>query len=170
MPVQFAKRLLVASMALLPIFAGHAFALEAPQGPVLLTVTGHIANTNVGDEARFDRRMLLALTQRDTATHTPWHDGQVVFSGPLGRAVLEAVGARGTQLRVTALNDYASTIPVADFYDHDVILAMAADGKRLKIRDQGPLFVIYPFDEEPGLLNEEVMTRSVWQVKQIDVE
>ncbi|MBZ9559618.1 MULTISPECIES: molybdopterin-dependent oxidoreductase [Modicisalibacter] len=170
MSVQFVKHLFTVSMALLAVLGGRALALEAPQGPVLLTVTGNIANTNVGNEARFDRQMLLALTQRDTATHTPWHDGRVVFSGPLGRAVLEAVGAQGTRMRVTALNDYAATVPMADFYEHDVILAMSADGRRLRIRDQGPLFVIYPFDEAPELLNETVMTRSVWQVTQIDIE
>lgn len=170
MPVKIITRLLIMSGVLLLLQGGPVFALDIPQGRVLLTVTGNITQTNAGDEAHFDRQMLLALTQRDTATHTPWHDGRVVFSGPLGRAVLEAVGAQGTRMRVTALNDYAATVPMADFYEHDVILAMSADGKRLKIRDQGPLFVIYPFDEEPDLLNEEVTTRSVWQVKQIDVQ
>ncbi|KXS38567.1 MAG: hypothetical protein AWU55_1354 [Halomonadaceae bacterium T82-2] len=169
MPTIFGKSLALAGIALCVLFGGQALALETPGGPVILTVTGDIANTNAPGEARFDRAMLLALPQHETATHTPWHDGRVVFSGPLGRDLLDAVGARGSELRVTALNDYASSIPVSDFRQHDVILAMSADGKRLRIRDQGPLFVIYPFDDEPDLLNETVMTRSVWQLSRIDV-
>ncbi|GGW32187.1 molybdopterin-dependent oxidoreductase [Vreelandella hamiltonii] len=157
------------------LLAGVSFltsvqALETPAGQVVLEVAGKLTHTNAGDEAHFDRAMLEALAQRTTRTSTPWHDGVVSFEGPLGRALLEAVGADGEQMRVIALNDYASTIPVSDFQEYDVILAMSADGSPLRIRDHGPLFVIYPFDENPSLLNEEILTRSVWQVKRIEIE
>ncbi|MBE0465516.1 molybdopterin-dependent oxidoreductase [Halomonas sp. AOP43-A1-21] len=148
----------------------HASALDKPEGPVMLIVTGTLAHPNSGDEAHFDRAMLEALEQHDTLTNTPWHDGQVRFSGPLGRAILEAVGGDGEQMRITALNDYAATVPVSDFYQYDVILAMSADDEPLRIRDQGPLFVIYPFDDSPKLLNEVILSRSVWQVHRIDIE
>lgn len=149
--------------------AGSGHALEAPQGRVILTVSGSITETNADDTALFDRPMLESLEQQVTRTHTPWHDGQVTFTGPLGRDVLEAVGARGSMLRVTALNDYSATVPVADFLEYDVILAMSLDGTPLRVRDQGPLFIIYPFDDYPELLTEKMMTRSVWQVVHIDV-
>lgn len=154
----------------LAFFSIAAQALEAPNGPVMLSVTGNIAHSNRGKEAHFDREMLLALEQRETLTHTPWHDGQVRFEGPLGRSLLEAVGASGTHMRIVALNDYAATVPMADFLEHEVILAMFQDGKSLNVRDHGPLFVIYPFDEQPDLLNEETLTRSVWQVKMIEIQ
>ena len=83
---------------------------------------------------------------------------------------MEAAGAEGESIRVVALNEYASTIPVSDFENYDVILAMQANGQALRVRDQGPLFVIYPFDQHPELLNEEILMRSVWQVARIDVE
>ena len=152
------------------LIVSNAHALDAPQGNVILEVAGEITHTNVGNEAHFDKAMLEALAQRTTQTNTPWHDGVVSFEGPLGRALLDAVGAEGDQMKVIALNDYSSTVPVSDFYDHEVILAMKADGRPLRIRDHGPLFIIYPFDENPSLLNEEVLTRSVWQVKRIEVE
>ncbi|MFP3342266.1 hypothetical protein R0J87_07095 [Halomonas sp. SIMBA_159] len=152
------------------LIVSNAHALDAPQGNVILEVAGEITHTNVGNEAHFDKAMLEALVQRTTQTSTPWHDGVVSFEGPLGRALLEAVGAEGDQMKVVALNDYSSMVPVSDFYDHEVILAMQADGRPLRIRDHGPLFIIYPFDENPSLLNEEILTRSVWQVKRIEVE
>ena len=146
-----------------------AIALEPPTGQVLLKVGGAITTTNVGDEAHFDREMLLALPQRQTLTATPWHEGTVAFSGPLGRELLAAVGAHGETLRVVALNDYEANLPVADLQRYDVILAMTKNGEPLRVRDQGPLFVIYPFDEAPHLLNEEILSRSVWQVARIHV-
>ncbi len=154
---------------LLLFLAGSGHALEGPTGPVILTVSGNIGVTNAGDEAHFDREMLESLEQHTTRTHTPWHDGRVTFTGPLGRDVLDAVGAQGNMLRVTALNDYGANVPVADLMEYDVILAMTLDGAPLRVRDQGPLFIIYPFDEFPELLTEKVMTRSVWQVVHIDV-
>lgn len=163
----FRAFVVTAGLALLSV---HAIALEAPEGPVILVVSGKVGQANVGDEAHFDKAMLEALAQHETITHTPWYDGPVRFSGPLGRAILEAVGAEGESMRVVALNEYASTIPVSDFENYDVIFAMQANGQALRVRDQGPLFVIYPFDEHPELLNEEVLMRSVWQVARIDVE
>lgn len=64
---------LAASLLLIPT----THALETPSGRVLLAMTGDITTTNVGDEAHFDREMLMALTQHETVTSTPWHDGAV---------------------------------------------------------------------------------------------
>lgn len=152
------------------LLSSSAMALDAPEGPVILVISGKVGQPNVGDEAHFDKAMLETLAQHETVTRTPWYDGEVRFTGPLGRAVLEAAGATGDNMRVVALNEYAATIPVTDFENLDVILAMQANGKTLRIRDQGPLFVIYPFDKHPELLNEEIFSRSVWQVKRIEVE
>lgn len=167
MLVKFAVFIVVAGLASL---SAHAIALEPPKGAVILVVSGNVGQANVGDEAHFDKAMLEALAQHETITHTPWYDGAVSFSGPLGRAILEAAGAEGENIRVVALNEYAATVPISDFENYDVILAMQANGKALRIRDQGPLFVIYPFDQHPELLDEEIFSRSVWQVTRIDVE
>lgn len=152
------------------LLSSQAIALEVPEGPVILVVGGKVGQTNVGEEAHFDKAMLESLGQHETITRTPWHDGVIGFSGPLVRTILEAVDAEGEDIRVVALNEYAATVPVSDFEDYDVILAMQANGKVLRVRDQGPLFVIYPFDQYPELLNEEIFSRSVWQVARIDVE
>ncbi|MGQ4880400.1 molybdopterin-dependent oxidoreductase [Billgrantia sp. LNSP4103-1] len=162
------RRALIGGLLLFCLI-GTGHALDKPEGKVILTISGSITEANAHGEALFDRQMLESLEQRTTQTHTPWHDGQVTFTGPLGRDVLEAVGAQGSMLRVTALNGYGANVPVADFMEHDVILAMTLDGAPLRVRDQGPLFIIYPFDDFPELLTEKVMTRSVWQVVRIDV-
>lgn len=149
---------------------GYSDTLPDPAGSVILSVSGKIKHTNRNGAAEFDRAMLEALDGRETKTKTPWTDGVPVFGGPLGRSILEAVGAEGTTLRVIALNDYAADVPAEDFYEYPVIFAMEQDGKVLRVRDKGPLFIIYPFDEEPQLLNEAIFSRSVWQVKAIVVE
>ncbi|WP_299652353.1 hypothetical protein [uncultured Jannaschia sp.] len=151
------------------VSAASAAELPEPTGPVVLVVTGEIANTNMGDEAHFDLAMLDALASRETVIETPWYEGTKAFSGPMIAALLDAVGAEGETLRVNALNDYSAEIPRSDVVDYPVILATRIDGDTLSVRDKGPGFVIYPFDVAPDLYNEMTFGRSVWQVGSIDV-
>jgi len=165
------RRLLLLALATLPLStAALADSLPAPTGDVVLEVTGKIANTNKDGAAVFDMAMLAALPQRTTITTSPWYDGKQTFAGPLGWALLNQIGATGTTLKVTALNDYVSEIPVGDFKDYKVILATSLNGEPMSVRDKGPIFIIYPFDEEPSLNNETYYGRSAWQVKSIEVE
>ena len=43
------------------------------------------------------------------------------------------------------------------------------DGKPMSIRDKGPLMLVYPFDLDADLYNEKYFSRSVWQIKEIEV-
>lgn len=149
-----------------PVLAGS---LAAPTGPVVLEVSGAIANTTDGNVASFDVAMLDGLASAETVTRTPWYDGAKTFSGPLGSAVLDAVGATGTTMIVTAINDYVTEIPVSDFRDYPVLLATRLDGQLMSVREKGPIFVIYPFDAAPELNNETYYGRSAWQVKSIEI-
>ncbi|MBY4677717.1 molybdopterin-dependent oxidoreductase [Marinobacterium arenosum] len=162
-------KLLFLTMASLAPWAA-ADSLPKPAGKVILTIEGAIKNTNSGDKAVFDRAMLENLGMVTTRTHTPWTDGVTEFEGPLGRSLLEVVGAEGENLTVTALNDYSANVPSEDFYSFDVILALKMDGAYMRVRNKGPLFVIYPFDRSPELNTEVIHNRSVWQVKSIRVD
>lgn len=144
--------------------------LPPPEGEVILTVSGNITRTNGDGVARFDRAMLEDLEQATITAKTPWFDDVHSFSGPLGAAVLDAVGAQGDTLRVIALNDYAATVPAADLRDLGVALATHLDGQVMSVRDKGPLFLIYPFDDNPALFDETYFGRSVWQIARIDVQ
>ena len=130
-----------------------AAALPAPIGPVVLTLTGRVANRNAGDAAAFDMAMLEALPQHEIVAPTPWFDEPRRFGGPLLRDVLAAAGATGTTLKASALNNYRVEIPFDDAVRHDVVLARLLDGKPMSVREKGPLFVMYPFDRRPELRN-----------------
>lgn len=140
-----------------------------PSGPVILTVTGNIERTNVADEVQFDRVMLEALPQHEFDTGTPWTEGTSHYRGPLMRDLLASLGSDSDTVHVAALNGYEAEIPVSDFYDYDVILALAKDDAAIPIREYGPLWVLYPFDQDEAMLSEKIRFRAVWQVMQIDV-
>ncbi|WP_322889788.1 MULTISPECIES: hypothetical protein [unclassified Yoonia] len=162
------KHLLFAILAMIASVA-QAADLPAPQGDVILTVSGNITHTNGDGVARFDRAMLEDLQQATVTTATPWFDDVHNFSGPLGAAILDAVGAQGATLRVVALNDYAATVPAADLHDLGVVFATHLDTRPMSVREKGPLFLIYPFDDNPDLFDEVYFGRSVWQIARIEV-
>jgi hypothetical protein len=60
-------------------------------------------------------------------------------------------------------------MPSDDTRRHNVLLARLIDDKPIPVREKGPLFVIYPFDSDPSLRTPLYYSRSVWQVKSIDV-
>lgn len=171
-PARLAGR--VAAAFILIFSAWHAEAgsgtLPSPHGTPILTVTGAIANTNAGGGAELDAAMLASLPRRTITTATPWYDQPRTFEGPLLRDLLTAVGASGKTLRVEALNDYAADVPFADALAYSVVIADRIDGKPIPVRERGPLFIIYPFDQVPALKTEQYYQRSVWQVKSIEVQ
>ncbi len=157
------------AFALFSITAAFAGPLDRPAGETILTITGGIANTNGDGVAEFDLAMLDALENRAATMNTPWTEGQTTFDGPLLKAVLDAVGAQGKTLIVKALNDYSAEVPMEDARDYPTILAIRMNGAEMSVRDKGPLFMIYPFDKHPELYNEKYFSRSVWQIKEIEV-
>ncbi len=144
--------------------------LEKPKGKTILRIIGNIANTNSDGVAEFDREMLKAFPMETIKTVTPWTDGVMVFEGPLASEVLKAVGAQGGQVKAVALDDYAVAIPISDFSEHGVILAMTMNGERLQTGTKGPLWVIYPWSDKAELQNDVIHGRSIWQLKEMGIE
>ena len=154
------------------IGARSAFAatLPAPEGKVVLTMSGKIANTNKDGAAVFDMPMLEKLGMQSFSTVTPWYDGKVKFEGVPMAKLMQHVGASGTTITVKALNDYATEIPMEDFKKYPVILAIKRNDNYMPVRDKGPLFIVYPYDSDPDLKHQRFYSRSAWQVAQIIVK
>lgn len=147
-----------------------ALALEAPAGPVVLTITGKVGESNSPQGAIFDMAMLQKLPQRTFTTRTPWDKEPVQFKGPLLRDVLAAVKANGQSIKAMALNDYQTVIPVEDARLYDVVMAHQINGQAIPIRTKGPLFIIYPFDTKAELQSKKFYERSAWQLKLMKIE
>ena len=150
--------------------AAQAQALDAPKERVVLTISGKIGIKNTGETARFDMKMLESLPQHSFTTNTPWHERPVKFTGPLLSDVLAAVKANGSVVKAAAINDYAISIPIADTTKHKVIVARLLDNKPMAVREKGPLFVVYPFDDSATLRSSVYYERSIWQLKALDIQ
>lgn len=153
----------------LPMRQLHAEPLMNPGGKPVLKVSGKITQTNNADEAVFDMSMLETLQQASIRTTTPWFNGPVTFSGVPLTSLMQALGAVGTTLVVSSLNDYTSELPIDDFIKFGPILAIKRDGSYMPINDKGPLFIVYPYDSSPELNKQKYFSRSPWQVARMKV-
>ncbi len=157
-----------APILVLSAFAACAEDLPQPEGEVLLTVSGAITVTNTGDVAAFDLEMLQALDDTTVETTTIWTEGTQVFQGVSLDVLMTRLGVDAETLRATAINDYAVEIPVSDAQPGGPILAYLLNGDTMSVRDKGPLWVIYPYDDNADYRTEVIYSRSIWQLDRIE--
>ena len=166
------RRCLVAAMAIWSVavvLASAGSGLTKPDGTVLLRVTGLVDHVNDADGAMFDRPMLEALDWVEIETYTSFTTGPQRFAGPTLTSVLNAVSAQGAVIRATAINDYSVTIPVEHAAQHDVILAMDHNGTPMRVRDKGPIWIVYPQSEREAE-KKTFDGEMVWQLVELRIE
>ena len=111
---------------------------------------------------------LASLPQVEIVTETEFTDGRPVFRGPLLRDLVRWAGLEGAdELRLVALNGYETTMPASDYETFDVVLALQMNGEALSPRNKGPIWIIYPLDDDPRLSAPIYKSRMIWQLVKI---
>lgn len=87
-----------------------------------------------------------ALPQISIVTETIWTQGKINFTGPALTQVLAAAGITSGTVRLSALNDYVIDLDLAGLGVDWPIIATRIDGHTFGVRDNGPLWLIYPYD------------------------
>lgn len=141
---------------------------EQPAGPLILTVSGELQCCPTGT-AYFDLERLDALAQTTVTTLTPWTETSDRYSGVRLSELLQALGAKGKTISATALNDYSTQFSTAALLQYPVILATRRNDQTMRIRDKGPIWIIYPLDDHPQLRTEEHHHAMVWQLKSLQI-
>lgn len=166
-------RRLLATLALFCIALATSAPCDADIVPLALTVSGKIdiRNTSDGQAYHFDERALQSLPQHEIVTSTPWTP-IAKFRGPLLEDVLDHVKANGTHLDIVAYDGYISRdIPTTDIGTFHPLLAYSRNGISLRLRDLGPILLVYPLDrDEKSLKTSNYETRQIRQIKAIIVK
>lgn len=142
--------------------AASARDIGAPTGPVILTVT-----TADGASWTFDRTMIEALGWETITTLTPFTEGPQEFAGIPMTALAEAVGASGDVIEAVAINDYVAELPSSHMTEHAVFLALDHGGAPMRVRDRGPVWIIYPSETIEAAANR-FDRFMVWQVRELN--
>ncbi|MCV6586048.1 MAG: oxidoreductase [Marinibacterium sp.] len=136
---------------------------------VILTVTGDVGAPSGDPVWTFDLPALQSLPVRRIETTTIWTDGLQQFDGVSLAVLLDHVGAADGAIEAVALNDYAVTIPTSDATPDGPIVAYLRDGAPISVRDKGPLWIIYPYDDNEAYQSEEIYARSIWQLDRLTI-
>lgn len=150
--------------------AAQPVSLPAPTGEVVLVVDGDIAVKNAPGAARFDLEMLENLGLSSFSTATIWTSGTVGFEGVMLRRLLDHLGVTGGTVSFHAANAYTASMPVADVTDEAPLIAFRRDGKDMTLRDNGPLWIVFPYSARAEYRSEVIYSLSVWQLIRITVK
>ena len=143
--------------------------LGAPTGAVVLTVAGQIKESNAAEgQAQFDLAMLEALPAQSFETTTPWTDGPQKFTGIALKDLLAALGASGARAHAIATNQYEVTFPMSDVIDNGGIVAYRQNDAALPA-DKGPLWIVFPYDNDPKLLEDRFQSASIWNLASLTI-
>ncbi len=139
-----------------------------PQDPAVLLFS---VQTNGGEPKvmNLDLETLRAIGEVTFTTHTIWTEGAQVFTGVPLAEMLRHYGITTGTIRVYAINDYSVEFPVEEALSNDALIAYERNGAVMSLRDKGPLWLVYPFDDDKRYQSEVYYSRSIWQMTRIDV-
>ena len=161
-PISRRGLLALAAAACLP--ATRAFAAEAH--PVILTISSLAG----GADLRLDRDGMEARGLSFLDVETPWYGGRRHYEGVGMKRLISDAGVTATRdVHLHALNDYSVDIPWSVIDRYDPLLALKRDGEYMAVRDKGPLFLLFPFDNHAEIRTPWFYSRCIWQVDTIAV-
>ena len=160
-------RALALTAILAPLLCAHpSTAAAETSGRGGLVVTGAIDR---GPEVRLAPADLATVGLTAIVTATPWSVNAARFEGPRLDALLAMLGARGREVVLSALDGYSVTLSREFLERYGAILAMRQDGRPLSVRDRGPYWLMFPFDDHAELRNDRYYYQAIWQVNRIEV-
>jgi len=152
-----------------------ALAVDNPECPAgsFLTVSGKIKRftDSASQSFRFSEAELLKLPSKKLKTSVDWSP-VAEWAGPTIDDVLKVAGidSSATKLRAVAHDSFAANIPLTDLATYGPLIAHTKDGKRLTDPKHGPLFVVYPRDQQPELQTAAAGVKFVWALCKIEVQ
>lgn len=161
--------------------------MSAPEGRIILTVTGDLPAGNVPPNTLddvgyftyhelefetgfgFDQAALDALDQVTIMKPLHGTDEPVPISGPLLADVMKAAGAEGKAAIPLAMDGFSAVIEWSEIEEGAPILATRANGELLALGRLGPTLVMFPPTDDEELANSRV-SQEVWSVIYIGTE
>jgi hypothetical protein len=118
---------------------------------------------------------LRALGDTKFATGTPWTKGTQKFEGITGAQIVAAMEAKGQKLDAKSVlavanNDYSIVIPFEVFNQPTTLVAFAQNGGAMSVRDKGPFWIVFPYDQDGKFLSSSYQSYSIWGLERLDFQ
>jgi hypothetical protein len=143
--------------------------VQAPTGPVVLTLTGKIGQRNVDRSAlHFDATILDELGVVQAKVYDPWVKQDLEFQGVWMNDLIDAAKpADGAQsIHLTALDNYQIDLSLADVRAGGILLATKkGDGSPIPLEEGGPVRIVFVGGVPSGASADQ----WIWNLTMIDV-
>jgi len=166
-PINRRVALLGLSATALSVMGTASFAAEDFDDPAAKVIA---VRHGEGRTTVFSRDDLASLKQTRFETMAPWIETPSVFEGPSIAELMRAIAPREEfdQVEISALDSYFVSAKVPHLVDDGAILAIRTDGAFMPVAEKGPVLLIFPFDDRPGLNDQSHFGLCIWQISQID--
>jgi hypothetical protein len=144
----------------------------AMAGTLDVEITGKIGNFTDASRKIFflSENNVVSMKKYSIVTSTNWTNKET-FSGFSGEDLMEKIKAQGDSLEFHCLDEYVYAVPISDIKKYHLIFAYERNGKRMPVRELGPLALIYPRSEYPEELSgSDTDAKFIWQIKKIIVK
>ncbi|MCG7496051.1 hypothetical protein MHO82_04205 [Vibrio sp. Of7-15] len=108
------------------------------------------------------------LPKSKIKTNTPWTDISD-FEGVSIKDLFNHYQIPLQDMELTALNNYIIEVPKEDVDSYSPIIAFHHNGQKMKIRDFGPLWLVYPLDDHHELWSKKHYSKMIWQLNKINL-
>lgn len=141
--------------------------LPAPEGEVILRVTGDIANPNVGDECQFDAALIEQYAINQTIDD-PWMGDGLDYRGILLSKVWELCGGSDEATTATLVAKDGMTVAIAreDLEQWPIMLAYQVGGENLTDDQGGPVKLVFPAEARETYTDDQWM----WWVAEVKIQ
>ena len=120
------------------------------------------------------RSELMELPVTEYVTSTVWTEGVSHFSGVLLRDLLVHLNipldAPPARVVLTAFDGYSAAIEFDEITESAPMISYLRDHAPMPLREQGPFWLIFPFDDSPVYRSETHYALSIWQISEISIE
>jgi hypothetical protein len=146
--------------------------IPAPTGEVILTITGNVSVTNVGDTLQLDMPTLERLGLVKYQVLDPYLREETVFTGLLMSDLASVLGVTEPEevFQVVALDDYRVDLTLADLQRWPILLATRNSDEYMTIENSGPTRIIFPYNTYPELDPVKYNDFWIWNIASINVD
>ena len=149
------------------IFAMASAGTSSTASPVVLTVEYKDKQTQLAVLSKFTIADLMLLPATKFTTSTIWTAEEQTFTGVELAELIKHLEIEAHVLHAVALDEYYFDLPISDAVPGGAIVAYLNNGKRMTVREKGPLWIVYPYDKNEKFQTEEIYARSVWSLWKI---
>jgi len=112
---------------------------------------------------------LMALPVAEFETTTIWSEGKQHFRGVWLSDLMVHLNIAEEDVYLSALNEYLVEFTPDEIVPGGPLVAYERNGTSMSPRDKGPLWVVFPYDQDPKFQTESVFAQSIWQLDRIEV-